>query len=145
MPTWTKCGTLIITRHSVSGISILSSVLNHLAARFHFTRSACARFSSLALLSSLQFGNRNLWRFGYYSRFAFRMSTCLLTINLEYENRYTSHPFLQNNTRARRSSRNQTILRYECFKNYLHSKTGGKVALPILMCIGPCIILKTEE
>lgn len=103
----TKCGNLIIpSRHSVSGISILSSVHNHLAARFHFTRSAYARFSSLALLSSSQFGNRNLWRFGYDSRPVFRMSTCPLTFNLEDENRYTSHPLLQNNNRAQRNSRN---------------------------------------
>ena len=94
----------------MSGISILSSVFNHLAARFHFTRSAYARFSSLALLSSSQFGKRNLWRFGYYSRSVFRMSTCLLTINPEEENIYTSHPLLQNNNRARRNSRNQVIL-----------------------------------
>jgi hypothetical protein len=94
----------------VSGISILSSVLNHLAARFHFTRSAYARFPSLALLSSSQFGNRNLWSFGYYSRFVFRMSRCFLTFNLEDENRYTCHPFLQNKNRARRNSRNQVIL-----------------------------------
>jgi len=58
------------------------------------------------------------------------MSTCLLTINLEDENGYTSHPFLQNNKRAGRNSRNQAILRHECFKNYMYNKTGGKVALP---------------